>query len=436
MPYLGNLRPFVLVLLLTVASTGATGCGAGDDPAPQGRPAGDPGAAGAAGAVDLDLDLDLGATDAPGPAGPPDAGTATGHGADEALLRSDGPVGTVRGRVDPADSTVRLTGPAGADAVRVGPDGRFTGRVAGLRPGANRVRIEATRAGRAGRSREIRILRQDSGPVVGAVEVPRSQRAPLALSARAGYGGVAHVARVDGAAHAVRGSVEPADSRVTVLDTRTGATVRARVDRRGAFVASLRSIRPGASAFVVAGARAGRLRWVENLLLVRGGAPIEPPASVTVPDPDRTPPVAIMRLERTGPAGRVEAFTETQSSPARPVVLRGTTLRGAGEMRDADGGALRVRVTVTADLFCRDATNGQVRRLRKLWRRPPAAIERLVVPPGRRLPTVLRRPVRIDLVGSDCAAGRVERVDGQVEADATNASELEEATPIYFSARP
>ena len=49
---------------------------------------------------------------------------------------------------------------------------------------------------------------------------------------------------------------------------------------------------------------------------------------------------------------------------------------------------------------------------------------------------LLRRTVRIDFVGRDCARGRVERVDGQVEADATNAFELEEATPIYFSAQP
>ena len=116
--------------------------------------------------------------------------------------------------------------------------------------------------------------------------------------------------------------------------------------------------------------------------------------------------------------------------------MRGTVLDGVGEMRDADGGALRVRVTVTAHLTCRRTSTGAVERRRELYREPEAAIERLVVPAGRRLPTVLRRSVRVPFGDSDCAGGRLERVEGQIEADATNASELEEATPIYFSARP
>lgn len=278
-----------------------------------------------------------------------------------------------------------------------------------------------------------------TGAIVGRIEVPAAQRAPLALSATAGYGGVMHVARAGGAFAAVRGSVEPGDSRVTVLDTRTGATVRAAVRRRGAFTASVRDVRPGATAYVVSATRPGRLRWAENLVLVREGASIEPSRTVVVPERDLTPPVAIMRLSRADPGGRrsvVEAFTPTQSTPGRPTLLDGTTLDATGEMRDANAGALRVRVTVTADLFCRDSRTGEVRRRRKLWRRPPAAIERLVVPPGRTLPTTLRRRVRIDLVGRDCRNGEVVRIDGQVEADATNAFELEEATPIYFSARP
>jgi len=274
--------------------------------------------------------------------------------------------------------------------------------------------------------------------VVGRIDVPAAQRAPLALSATAGYGGVARVARADGA-FTVRGTVEPSDSRVAVVDARTGATVLATIGRRGAFTADLRQVRPGATAYVVSATRTGRLRWAANLVLVRDGAPIAPPRSVVVPERDRTPPVAIMRLSRTSAPGDravVRAFTPTQSTVDRPVIVEGTRLRAVGEMRDADGGALRVRVTVTADLHCRDRRTGRMRRRRKLWRRPPAAIERLVVPPGRTLPTTLRRSVGIDLVGRDCEDGRVERVDGQIEADATNASELEEATPIYFSARP
>jgi hypothetical protein len=275
-------------------------------------------------------------------------------------------------------------------------------------------------------------------PVAGRIEVPAAQRLPLALSAVAGYGGVGRVARAD-RAFTVRGVVEPADSRVSVLDARTGRTVRAAVDPRGRFAATVGSVRPGAGAYVVSAARRGRLRWAENLLLVRAGAAIEPPRTVVVPLRDRTPPVAVMRLRRTAstrPRDVVEAFTGTPSARGGPVRVRGTTLRASAETRDADAGALRVRVTVTADLLCRDARTGRVARVRKLWRRPPAAIERLVVPPGRTLPTTLRRTVEIDLVGRDCARGLVEGVEGEVEADATSAFELEESTPIFFSARP
>jgi hypothetical protein len=141
-----------------------------------------------------------------------------------------------------------------------------------------------------------------------------------------------------------------------------------------------------------------------------------------------------MTLWPGGGARAVRAFAEGQSTPARPVVLAGTALRAAGEMRDADGGALRIRVTVTAEVVCRDPATGRLRRRPRLWREPEAAIERIRVPPGRTLPTTLRRSVRIDLAGGACGGDRVERVDGQVEADATNGSELEEATPIYFSA--
>jgi hypothetical protein len=275
-------------------------------------------------------------------------------------------------------------------------------------------------------------------PVVGRIEVPEAQRLPLALSAVAGYGGVGRVARAD-RDFVVRGVVEPADSRVSVLDARTGRTLPATVDPRGRFAATLRAVRPGAGAYVVRATRPGRLRWAENLLLVRTGAPIEPPRTVVVPPRDWTPPVAVMRLRPTASSRRgdvVEAFTGTQSARGRPVRVRGTTLRASAETRDADAGALRVRVTVTADLLCRDSRTGKLQRVPKLWRRPPAAIERLVVPPGRTLPTTLRRTVEIDLVGRDCARGRVEGVEGEVEADATSAFELEESTPILFSARP
>lgn len=275
--------------------------------------------------------------------------------------------------------------------------------------------------------------------VVGTLDVPAGERAPLDLAVRAGYGGVAHVARADGSGYRVRGAVKPRDSAVSVRNARTGALARGTVGRRGRFTADLRGIGPGATAFVVRATRSGRLAWAANLLVVRAGAPLAPPPTVVVPARDRTPPVAVLQLRGVDAAGRpvrVRASTPDASSPARPVRLAGTRLSGEGEMRDADGGALRVRVTVTATLRCWDAASGRVRRVPRLVRRPEAAIERLVVPPGRRLATVLRRSFDLDLAKPGCSGGRLLGIDGQAEADATNGSELEEATPIYFAMRP
>lgn len=138
-------RPSLLRLLCGVASVGAlAGCGdaaGGEDPP--------------AAAVRVRLDVA-----APGPAGPPDAGTATGHGADDATLTVSGRSTSIAGRVTPPRSVVRVGLGRATQPVRVAPDGRFVARIGGLEPGVNRVRIHATAAGRAAWSREVRVRRR------------------------------------------------------------------------------------------------------------------------------------------------------------------------------------------------------------------------------------------------------------------------------------
>lgn len=143
-------RPLILLL------AGLAGCGGSADT----TAAPEPDSERPIGAVTVRLDAgDGGADRASGPAGPPDAGVATGHGAD-VVLQADTSRLAVAGSVDPAGSTVRLIGPAGEAAAEVAPDGTFAARVTGLRLGANRVEVRAERPGRVAWVRDIQIVRR------------------------------------------------------------------------------------------------------------------------------------------------------------------------------------------------------------------------------------------------------------------------------------
>jgi hypothetical protein len=109
--------------------------------------------------VTVKLDTGPGAEhNAPGVV-PPDGGLEQGHGAD-VILQAQGSTANVSGRVEPADSTVRVIGPRGATVARSLGKGRFEARVTGLRVGLNYVRVRAISPHRKAWSRKIRIVRR------------------------------------------------------------------------------------------------------------------------------------------------------------------------------------------------------------------------------------------------------------------------------------
>lgn len=122
-------RPILLCLLLA-------GCGGGSERPEPLR---------VTGSVDLERPR----------AGPPDAGTAAGHGADGAVGTTSAAALSFTGRVSPPDSEVRVS----EGDVRVEPSGRFTVAVAAPRRGAKSVRIDAMKPGHAAWRIDVRVVR-------------------------------------------------------------------------------------------------------------------------------------------------------------------------------------------------------------------------------------------------------------------------------------
>ena len=145
-------------------------------------------------------------------------------------------------------------------------------------------------------------------------------------------------------------------------------------------------------------------------------------ARMRVPEVDRTPPLALMRLDAGTGAPIVRRSPEGSSGPGR-VELARPTLDATALVRDMDGGAGRVRVSAVYTTECdgRRRTHGESF--------PPAPIQGIRVAPGTRVPTQRRRSATIDLPAG-CA------VSGRVYAEATNAHGLESISdPIRFTWR-
>jgi hypothetical protein len=119
----------------------------------------------------------------PGGGGPPDAGTRHGHGADVAVGATAGRSLEIRGRVEPPDSRVTIFDQRAGRrrGVSVTRGGRFTARVAGLRPGANTFRLEARKEGRIPWRLEVRIVRRAASSAsrgAALTRVPAADRTP------------------------------------------------------------------------------------------------------------------------------------------------------------------------------------------------------------------------------------------------------------------
>jgi hypothetical protein len=135
-------------------------------------------------------------------------------------------------------------------------------------------------------------------------------------------------------------------------------------------------------------------------------------AAVVVPPADTTPPEALLRLD---PHGRTAVATG----------------------RDPDGGVARVRVSIEERVSCRNMLTGERSRVRRIRYFPPPAIARVKVTPGTRLPAERRRSATLPIAGDPCPGSSVDRIEGSVRADVTNAHELEASSPSRrYTRRP
>ena len=141
------------------------------------------------------------------------------------------------------------------------------------------------------------------------------------------------------------------------------------------------------------------------------------PATVRVPETDRTAPTAVLSLAAAETASGGDAAAVRLDSP----VLRPTAIG-----RDKQGMA-RIRVSLHARLRCGDDVRPLIRYF------PPPEIARPRIPPGVLVPTELTRRVRYALT---CPDGEPASATGTVWADATSAWETEASSaPIQFTYR-
>jgi len=143
-------------------------------------------------------------------------------------------------------------------------------------------------------------------------------------------------------------------------------------------------------------------------------------ARMRVPEVDRTPPLAVMRLD-LGSGEPVVRRSPEGSSGAEAVQLPRPSFTATALVRDMDGGTGRIRVSAVYTTEC------EGRRQEHGDYFPPAQIQNIRVAPGARVPNQRLRSATIDFPAG-CA------VDGRVYAEATNAHGLESISdPIRFT---
>ena len=248
----------------------------------------------------------------------------------------------------------------------------------------------------------------ERGRVTGTVDLSRPAAGAPDAGTAAGHGNDEAIGAAAGPAFAFTGRVDPPGStvRVQVAGGRPGAVV---VERSGRFSAAVDGLRRGPNAVRVLGTRPGHRPWSTGIRVTRGGTP-----EVTVPDRDRTPPIATLRVESPGAPATLTVSPSSPEDRLEPIVLDEPLLVATALARDDDGGTGRARVAATYETRCGD----RVRRVTKVH--PPAQIERIVLAPGTRAPAERSRTVKLRLrVGEGCSA------EGDVLAEATNAHDLQ-----------
>jgi hypothetical protein len=145
-----------------------------------------------------------------------------------------------------------------------------------------------------------------------------------------------------------------------------------------------------------------------------------PSRELRVPERDRTPPLALMRLD-PGTGTPVVHDSPERKRPSAPVALPRPAFTATALARDTDGGTGRIRVSVVYFTHC----GGRRQQYTRYF--PPSQIERIRLAPGVLAPTQRTRTVKLALP-SACP------VSGVLYAEATNAHELESVSdPIRFT---
>lgn len=144
---------------------------------------------------------------------------------------------------------------------------------------------------------------------------------------------------------------------------------------------------------------------------------------VRVPESDRTPPLAMLRLDAGAAAPVVhDSPVRRRRSPTVPLVRPALAVTALA--RDADGGTGRIRVSILYATRC----DGVDRQHAEYF--PPAQIEAIRIAPGVRIPVQRTRSAQVQFKAG-C------EVLGKVFAEATNASGLESfSDPIWFTYKP
>ena len=248
----------------------------------------------------------------------------------------------------------------------------------------------------------------ERGRVTGTVDLSRPAAGAPDGGTAAGHGNDEALGAAAGSAFAFTGRVDPHDStvRVQVEGGRPGAVV---VERSGRFSAAVDGLRRGPNTVRVLGTRPGHRPWSIDIRVTRGRAP-----EVTVPDRDRTPPIAALRVESPGAPPTLTVSPSSPDDRLEPVTLDEPLLVATALARDDDGGTGRVRVSATYETRCGE----RVRPVTK--HHPPAQIGRILLTPGTGAPAERSRTVNVRLkVGEGCSA------EGDVLAEATNAHDLQ-----------
>lgn len=216
------------------------------------------------------------------------------------------------------------------------------------------------------------------------------------------------------------------------MDTSGRRAARVNVAPDGSFRALLADLPRGkVVVFDLTATLQGARPWRSRILAARSrfrGVLRFP--DVVVPEQDSTPPIAMLVMHAD--ARSVTSISPVRPDKGAPVRLRSPAIAVMAVVRDEDGGAGRIRASLTYDRECRDPYNGRRTTQRATRYFPPSEVAWVEPAPGVRVPVervqraVVRLPSRTDCV-----------IRGKAWAEATNASGLEglsDQVPFVFRA--